>query len=725
MKNKRFILLVAILSFVGFLAGCGSSGGGSNPTNPITVSITLPSSSMKVSTMQTLTAVVGNDSTNAGVTWSCTPSGSCGSFNPTTSAGSTATTAYTAPSAATTVTVTATSVTDPTKSANADIKITTTPPPVAVTLSPTPITMPTGGKAAFSALVSNDSQNKGVTWTATCGGTACGALSASSTGSGVATDFTASSIAAGATLTITATSVADTSASASATINVTNLATNLADGTYVFSAAGEDNVAVSGSNCAGVLNVACSPYYVAGAFKVSGGAIVGGEQDFIDLGTIDTQDPITGGSILTGFDATGNLLINLITTNLGTETFNAKMVSATRALIIEYDNGATSSGTLDLQGTTVAPLSGGYAFSLAGLDGSGSSLPVGLGGVINVDGSGSISGNGSVFDINDAGSLGQGQTFNASTVTAAPDGFGRVVFNMVPSSSSIPTISMVGYIVGPNHIRLVETTDNFNGTTGGVALGQGSSTGTFSSASIAGTSFVFGTIGADPNGGFMVAGELTTNSGGTVSGFLNANDLSISGVQAPIGFAGTYTVDPTGRVTLSSLTGGGLTITAQFYLSGLSTATNVSGDGIATVLTMDASDVLSGLAYQQTGGGLFTATSFFGNYGMNATGFDFANENEFDAVGPALADGVNALSATVDLNFIVPPATPTANVAVTPASFTANANGEFFTGTITGLDIDTPGNADNFAYYMIDTTKAIAIQTDSNQMTQIRFELQQ
>jgi hypothetical protein len=78
--------------------------------------------------MATLTAVVTNDSTGAGVTWtvSCASS-ACGDFNPTTSTGNTATTTYTSPAAVpagNTVTVTATSVTDKTKSASATIAIT-------------------------------------------------------------------------------------------------------------------------------------------------------------------------------------------------------------------------------------------------------------------------------------------------------------------------------------------------------------------------------------------------------------------------------------------------------------------------------------------------------------------------------------------------------------------------------------------------------------------------
>src|SRR5229473_427548 len=67
-------------------------------------------------------ATVSNDSTNAGVTWSCSPTGSCGSFNPALpNGGATYTATYTAPATVpqtNLLTITATSVADSTKSAS-------------------------------------------------------------------------------------------------------------------------------------------------------------------------------------------------------------------------------------------------------------------------------------------------------------------------------------------------------------------------------------------------------------------------------------------------------------------------------------------------------------------------------------------------------------------------------------------------------------------------------
>jgi len=726
-KLPRASLAIFSLSFAAIVIGCSGSNNNSPPQSQISVALSAPPASLQTNATATLTAVVSNDSANAGVTWSCAPAGSCGSFNPGSSARNTATTTYTAPSAGGNVTIVATSVTDSTKSAQTTITV-TAPAGISVSLTPAPPgSLQISATATLIAVVANDSTNAGVTWSCAPSGS-CGSFNpTTSPGSTATTTYTApAAVPAGNAATLIATSVTDPTKSAQATITITTTAPTLGDGTYVFSLGGQDQFAFTGVNCGAVADVECAPYYVAGAFTVTGGTITGGEQDFIDLSTIAT-DTFTGGSVTQTGDGTGNLLITLSFTRSGvplTETLNGTMVSAVRALITEFDSSATSSGSLDLQQSSITAPSGGYAFFVTGLDGNTSGpAPVNIGGVINVDGS-PISGNGSVFDINDAGTASQDQSFlaNASTVSA-PDQFGRVVFNLVPSSSSLPLINLVGYVVGPGHIRLVETSDSLNGTTGGVALGQGANTGTFSMSSIAGSSFVVSTSGADTSGAFQVLGVLTTNSDGTVTGTLNANDLVGTGVQAPIPFTGTYTVDPTGRVTLSSLTGGPFTFTAQMYLSGLGTASNVSGNGTATVVSMDASDVLAGVAYQQTGGGSFTAASFIGNYAMNATGFDFNSELEFGAVGPVSADGVSALNGTVDLNFMAPPGTQ-ATVSINPAAFASDPSG-VFTGTITGLDIDNPGNNDAFSYYLVDTTKVIAIETDSNQLTLIFFQQQQ
>jgi hypothetical protein len=589
----------------------------------------------------------------------------------------------------------------------ADFSLTNTaPPPIAVTFGPRASALQPSGGSGFTAFVTNDSANAGVTWTVTCGSAgACGSFAATSTASGVAADFSApAAIPSGNTVTITATSVTDSTKKATAVLTIAN--TTLTDGNYVFT--------LTGTNA----NTS-SPFYVGGAFVVVGGSITSGEQDYVDLVNYET-DSITSGSV-TGTGGNLQIVLNTPDANVGVngvETLVATFISSTRARLIEFDSTLTSSGRMDMQTSTAAP-SAGYAFFTAGLDSA--SLPTSIGGVINIDGSGTISGAGSVFDIND-GSLPaplQAQSFDASTVSP-PDSFGRVVFSLVPSSASgVLPVTLAGYIVDTTHIRLVEeepSSSSFLGTMAGLAIGQGTHTGTFSS--IAGNSYVTGMNGFDTSafGMLQAAGLFTANSDGSVSGAINYNDLSGSGPATPSPITGgTYTVDPTGRVTLTGVTDGTATFNLQLYLTG----NGQEGESIA--VSMDPTDILSGLSWQQTGSGSYTAASFFGGYTMSMNGFD-PSGNELDAIGPVVSDGTSVLTGTVDLNsFSVGENTglPVSGM------FTANPNGAF-AGTITGLDVTNGGSQqDAYSYYVADSTKIFVIETDANQLTLGFFALEQ
>lgn len=135
MNRKLYtsILVALVCLAFGMLTGCSSSSSPKTTTPPpaITVAIsTAPPASMATNATASVAATVTNDSANAGVTWSCAPSGSCGSFSANSSA-SGASVTYTAPAAAGNVTITATSVTDTSVSASASVTVTTTAPTTA------------------------------------------------------------------------------------------------------------------------------------------------------------------------------------------------------------------------------------------------------------------------------------------------------------------------------------------------------------------------------------------------------------------------------------------------------------------------------------------------------------------------------------------------------------------------------------------------------------------
>jgi hypothetical protein len=116
-RKSLWIVLIAL----GLTAGCG---GGNNNNILVSISQAPPGIITPGGTAQ-ITATVTGDSANAGVTWSCTPAGACGSFTPSTSPSGTATT-YTAPGTAVgAVTITATSVTNTAAFATANVNIST------------------------------------------------------------------------------------------------------------------------------------------------------------------------------------------------------------------------------------------------------------------------------------------------------------------------------------------------------------------------------------------------------------------------------------------------------------------------------------------------------------------------------------------------------------------------------------------------------------------------
>ncbi|MFZ0636890.1 MAG: hypothetical protein WA755_00325 [Candidatus Acidiferrales bacterium] len=115
--NRKIFLIAVTLVAMAALAACGGSGSAG-----VSIALTNVPASLTINQSTSLSAVVSNDTTNAGVDWTCSPSGSCGTFNPThTASGSS--TSYTAPGAAGSVTVTATATADSSAHQSSTIQI--------------------------------------------------------------------------------------------------------------------------------------------------------------------------------------------------------------------------------------------------------------------------------------------------------------------------------------------------------------------------------------------------------------------------------------------------------------------------------------------------------------------------------------------------------------------------------------------------------------------------
>jgi hypothetical protein len=499
--------------------------------------------------------------------------------------------------------------------------------------------------------------------------------------------------------------VTDPTKSASTKIVITAAAPGLANGTYVFQISGQP-----GSQAT----------FITGVFVASNGQITGGEQDAISYSS-DTNgnlfgnpilQTITGGNYVASGD--GNLRISIALGPDEVESLNGTLVGTGSQGFVAGLNGAAASGTLDLQTSISAP-SGGYAVSLSGGDGNGA--PAWLGGVLNVDSPGAISGSGSILDVIDSQASDTGTFVPGASTVSAPDAQGRVQIQLLPAANStLPPIYLAGYIIDATHIRLIESINNstsFQGVLGGTALGQGNSTGQFSTTSIAGSSYVFGAQGEDAQGSLQVAGVLTANADGSVTGMLNWNDLSEKTTQSPLSFTGAYTVDPTGRVTLTQLTDG-----ATFHYS---MHLYLAAGGNALLLSNDSGDTFDGQGFQQQTGA-FTAASFSGLYGLNATVSTSYQPGSVYGPSPLIGSitaagsgsGSDSVSGFVDKGNGGP------DFAVT-GSFNAAANG-VFGGTLTGFNPGSPTTAGNFTLYVVNSTQAVMIETDPSQLSLAHLE---
>jgi hypothetical protein len=191
---------------------------------PISVSISPTLASVQVSHSTGFTAAVQNDSANKGVSWSLSGSGCSGATCGSLTNATTTSVTYNAPSSIpspASVTLTSTSVSDGTKSASAAITVTAAPLPISVSVGPTSASVQTSQSTGFTAVVQNDSANKGVLWSLSgsgCSGASCGALSNITLTS--VTYIAPVSVPAPPSVLLTATSISDGTKSASAAITV-------------------------------------------------------------------------------------------------------------------------------------------------------------------------------------------------------------------------------------------------------------------------------------------------------------------------------------------------------------------------------------------------------------------------------------------------------------------------------------------------------------------------
>ena len=329
-------------------------------------------------------------------------------------------------------------------------------------------------------------------------------------------------------------------------------------------------------------------------------------------------------------------------------------------------------------GFTNASLSGPYAFSYTGSDGSGF---LAVAGSFQADGNGHITSG--TEDINS----GFGIRTNAAvtgTYTVRADGRGSATLN---SSAGNSTLDFV--LVASGHALVIRFDANAAGS-GTIDLQTPSA---FSNAALAG-SFAFSLAGIDTIGNPLgVAGNFTADAAGNISGLDDSNDNG--GIVTSDPLTGTIPVASTGRgaATLNTIRG---VLTFAFYV--------VDATHLKLVET-DAALALGGEAFRQTGP--FSNASVSGPFAFTIAGADLLSAGPFAAGGVLTSNGAGIVtSGTEDFN--------DAGIVTTNVGFTGNytmaANGR---GTLT---LTTTSGTFTFVIYP-SSGGVLALETDIRFLT--------
>ncbi|HTV60500.1 MAG TPA: hypothetical protein VMJ93_16625 [Verrucomicrobiae bacterium] len=665
------------------MSSCGGGTNGGGTPKPITLFLTVsPPATLPVNGTTQIAVTVLNDPLHRGVTWSCAPLNTCGTFTPVGTA-SGASTTYTAPPTRGSVTITAMLSENSQVTLNAYITITS---PISVSITePPPQTMQANTSASLAATITNDTANAGLNWTCSPSAT-CGSFSPAHTASGGVTVYTAPSTAGG--VTITATSATDATAYATASLNVfTVIGVGNLSGNYAFYLSGQDKNK--------------HPYALAGAVLLDGsGGVTGGEQDSNNgSGTISPEpggDTITGGSYTLGPDGQGTL--TLITNNAGlgvggTETLALSRVNDQHVLITEFDGASTASGSLDYQkffANTIGQIAGGFSFLLSGGANGGALVE---GGVFTSDGGGNLKS--VVMDQNAAGVVTFGTQYLGTYEAPDAYGRGRVTFGGLNFSY---------YVIGVEALRMIET-DSSRAAVGS-AFGQGPLSGTASAASLNGN-YVFTDSSGAVGAAFGAAGMMSSNSRGKITGFADVNESQ--GTVSSAAFTANYTLGSNGygRIILNS---GGTqdVLTLGVYVTdpqlNLYDPNNINGGGGALLADLDTKAVGIGAAVPQV-----TGSSVKGNFAAGFQGQPAAGEEDFVGAGSTAPNA--PLSGTGSWNqlFGVGQAT---DVPFSVALTADPAHAGRYTAVV---QFNNGAVTNNFAVYLATGQLAVGAQVDAQQ----------
>jgi hypothetical protein len=690
-------------------------------TQQISIKITqAPPSSLLVNATASMIAVVSNDPTNAGVTWtvvSC-DAAPCGTISPLHTASGEATVYTAPPTPVDHVIIQAAATASPTGAPVVEITI-TVPISVAITQGAANNSIVKDATAPLIATVTADSSDAGVDWTVTCGSAgACGSFAPAHTASGTATTFTApAAVPTGNTVTVTATSTADTSKSASETITVTAgvQPNSLLSGQFVFSLHANN----SGNG----------PYAMGGVITGDGaGTITKGNFDLADAS--GNASPASAVSVLApstyslGSDGRGQIQLTINTANLngtfgvngsGAITLSVTFITPNHALLTETDSFGSGTGTLDLQNAAdlaafqnnTKSLGGIYTLNVAGSRSRASQTQYFVAGGLAFRSSGiSVTEINFVADQSDGGVItsSPSHTANHTFSNATADQNGELQLDSV--ALGLPTLfNFNAWLIDASHFVITDWRDSFSGMPPVIVIGN--MTAQPATPTIT-RSFVFTETGATTAAQPQVAGGVIA-CGGT--GVLDVVPL---GGAATLNQPITSTCGaPSGGRAVISIAGAGSTGITKFaaYPTVDRSLQLIELDGGATGPTG------AGVALQQTSSTI-TAAAIHGKYGGEYSERTGLGTETFG--GQVILDGVSAVSGIVDVDSFNATATPPAGApslgATLSGAFVANANGRFpmtFTIAPAAGQATPEFSTINAACYIMDANTCLLIGLDN------------
>jgi hypothetical protein len=699
-KRIHFFVLLGI-AFLGMmtLTACSSGGGSHSTVNNLMV---VPgASSVGVGQTAQFTAFLGGVSTS--VTWTASGGTISG------------TGLFTAPAAAASVTITATSGTN-TGTTTVNVVAAQT-----LVVNPAALTIPAGGLQTFTATPSAN-----VTWTVN--GVAFGDCIAPPIGSvtqchGVIDgngNYTAPlSPPTGGTVTIGASSGAN-SGTAAATIlySSASLTTNTTGtGQYAVAFTGVGFLQGFPVDVAGSINTMGSPT------STSGTITAGGEMDLnsADQGATALAIPVTGGSFQVGaLDGRTSITVTLSSTNNSVATsltLQATLATNQHALLINFDNTFTASGTLDAQNPTsfATPLNGRFAFQYFGVDTN----------LNPVTAAGTVLASNNSIPVNNPNSPVNAQdlefvatTNNNQTLTTVTndislnglytnaDSSGRGTLTL--TSTSLGTVDFAYYMIDQTHLKLVEIDPTQLFVLSGEAFSSPLNTTALNGGVVA-------TFGGAANNAPYAGGAVFAINGATISsgGALDINNSGGDGTQINSTItSGSYANVLTegnvpARFTLSLTTSKGTALFAAY------TFVTASGPGaeLVEIDTNNGVEGASGTAFQR--GGVSTVQ---GSFALNLSGVGSSRSQgsfEQDIAGQlGLVNNSTTLTGTLDINN----GGPIPGVAVNSTSIlnpvAANGRGTAQVN-VSGSGISAKFN---LVYYQVDSNTELLLDADTNRV---------